>query len=50
MQLWKFSLKSEENIHFQKRKIIREIFVVITIFFTTLVKEFELMKYFQKRQ
>ena len=38
------------NIPVQKRKIIGEIFVVITIIFTTLVKKFELMKHLKKTQ
>ena len=50
MKVWKSSLNSEENIPFQKRKIIGEIFIEIKINFTTPVKKFELMKHFQKTQ
>ena len=50
MQVWKSSLNSEENIPFQKRKIRREKFVVITIIFTTPVRKFEYMKHFHNTQ
>ena len=43
MQAWKSSQNSEENIPYQKRKIKREIFFVITIIFITLVENFEFM-------
>ena len=46
----KSSRNTEENIPFQKRKIIREIFVVITIIDITPVKKFEVMNHFQKTQ
>ena len=34
MQVWKSLLKSEDNISFQKRKIMREIFVVFVVLVT----------------